>query len=128
MISEPYQKFLETLSVTFEQSQNVAIANHLGFNIYEQSRGAPENIGSTLRAVHPLVRTNPLTGWKSIFSVGVSIKHINGITEDESKMLLDWLFDMMCRNHDLQVRYKWKNSNDVGKWSIRHVGAKSEKV
>ena len=117
MVSEPYQRFLETLSVTFEQSQNAAIANHLGFNLYERPRGAPENVGSTLRAVHPLVRTNPLTGWKSIFAVGASVKQINGITQDESKMLLKWFSDMTCRNHDLQVRYKWQAPNDVGKRS-----------
>jgi alpha-ketoglutarate-dependent taurine dioxygenase len=33
----------------------------------EESPGAPENFGPDLEAIHPVVRTNPVTGWKGIF-------------------------------------------------------------
>jgi alpha-ketoglutarate-dependent taurine dioxygenase len=113
-ISEPYQKFLETLTATFEQPGFQKIAQESGFKMYDKPRGAPENVGTELRAVHPVVRTNPVTGWKSIFPVGGHVKHINGLTEEESGKLLGWFLDLVYRNHDLQVRFKWKNPNDIG--------------
>ena len=69
-ISEPYQKFLETLTATFAQQGFNDVAKRSGFELYDKPRGAPENVGSELKAIHPVVRTNPVTGWKSIFPVG----------------------------------------------------------
>ncbi|KAK4126555.1 taurine catabolism dioxygenase [Parathielavia appendiculata] len=116
-ISEPYQKFLENLTATFEQPYFQKVAESSGFRLYDKERGAPENVGGELKAVHPVVRTNPVTGWKSIFPVGGHVKHINGLTEEESSKLLGWFLDLVYKNHDLQVRFKWKSSNDIGKFS-----------
>ncbi|KAK2616640.1 hypothetical protein QQS21_000463 [Conoideocrella luteorostrata] len=120
-ISEPYQKFLEGLTATFEQPNFRAIAERQGFQIYEKPRGAPENVGRELKAIHPVVRTNPVTGWKSIFPVGGHVSHINGVTKEESKHLLDWFLDLVYHNHDLQVRFKWQNPNDIAIWDNRSV-------
>lgn len=30
-------------------------------------RGHPDNVGLDFRAVHPVIRTNPVTGWKALF-------------------------------------------------------------
>ena len=113
-LSEPYQKFLETLTATFHQTHFAAVAERAGFRLYDKPRGAPENVGSDLKAVHPVVRTNPVTGWKSVFPVGGHVSHINGVTEEESDRLLHWFLDLVYQNHDLQVRFKWKNPNDIG--------------
>ncbi len=113
-ISEPYQKFLEGLTATFEQPGFQKVAELSGFKLYDKPRGAPENVGSELKAVHPVVRTNPVTGWKSIFPVGGHVRHINGVTEEESSKLLSWFLDLVYKNHDLQVRLKWKSPNDIG--------------
>jgi len=120
-ISEPYQKFLESLTATFAQPRFNGIADQQGFKLYDKERGAPENVGSELKAVHPVVRTNPVTGWKSIFPVGGHVQHINGLTEEESKKLLDWFLDLVYKNHDIQVRLKWKNPNDIAIWDNRSV-------
>ncbi|KIV98595.1 uncharacterized protein PV09_09613 [Verruconis gallopava] len=120
-ISEPYQKFLETLTATFAQPGFNEIAKRSGFEVYDKPRGAPENVGSELKAIHPVVRTNPVTGWKSIFPVGGHVKHINGLTQEESQRLLDWFLDLVYKNHDLQVRFKWKNVNDIAIWDNRSV-------
>ena len=114
-ISKPYQSFLETLTCTFAQPQFNAIAAKGGFPLFEGPRGAPENIGSDLSAIHPVVRTNPVTGWKSIFSIGIHAQQINRLEPQESSRLLDNLLGLIVENHDLQVRHKWKNANDVGK-------------
>ncbi|KLU82427.1 alpha-ketoglutarate-dependent taurine dioxygenase [Magnaporthiopsis poae ATCC 64411] len=120
-ISEPYQAFLETLTATFEQPFFLAAAKHNGFQLYDKPRGSPENVGSTLKAVHPVVRTNPVTGWKSVFPVGAHVKHINGLTSEESKHLLDWFLQLLQQNHDLQVRFKWRSPNDIAIWDNRSV-------
>lgn len=114
-ISEPYQKFLEGLSATFAQPAFNDVAEKAGFELYDKERGSPENVGKELKAVHPVVRTNPVTGWKSIFPIGGHVKHINGLTEHESKSLLDWFLELVYKNHDLQVRFKWQNANDIGR-------------
>jgi alpha-ketoglutarate-dependent taurine dioxygenase len=120
-ISEPFQKFLETLTATFAQPGFNAVAERAGFKLYDKERGAPENVGSELKAIHPVVRTNPVTGWKSIFPVGGHVQHINDVTEEESKKLLDWFVDLVYKNHDLTVRLKWKNPNDIAIWDNRSV-------
>jgi len=47
------------LTATFEQPGFIAAAERGGFSLYEKERGAPENVGKELKAVHPVVRTNP---------------------------------------------------------------------
>lgn len=58
-----------------------------------ENRGSPENIGQDLKSVHPVIRTNPVTGWKGLFVNRGFTKYINGLTKSESDNLLDFLFD-----------------------------------
>jgi len=118
-ISAPYQKFLESLTATFEQPGFKSAAEKGGYKLYEKERGAPENVGGDLKATHPVVRTNPVTGWKSIFPVGGHVSRIDGLTELESKALLKWFVRLLVDNHDLQVRFKWKSPNDIAIWDNR---------
>lgn len=118
-ISAPYQKFLETLSVTCSQAKYVEAAKRLGIELFEGPRGAPENVGTDLAAVHPLVRTNPVTGWKSIFGVGIHIEKINGLSDLESEHLKDAFLRLIMENHDLQARCRWQNPNDIGELNQR---------
>ena len=114
-ISEPYQKFLESLTATYAQPMFNQAAKDNNFSIFEGPRGAPENIGSDLSTVHPVVRTNPVTGWKSVFAVGHHVQRINNLTDQESRQLLDNFVRLITDNHDLQVRHRWQNENDLGK-------------
>ncbi|KAK1997947.1 TfdA family taurine catabolism dioxygenase TauD [Colletotrichum falcatum] len=120
-ISKPLQGFLETLTATYAQPGFNATAEKNGFRLYREARGAPENVGETLEAVHPVVRTNPVTGWKSIFAAGQHVARINGLSEDESRHFLDWFVQLIVENHDLQVRNRWQNVNDVAIWDNRSV-------
>lgn len=123
-ISPPYQKFLEGLTATFKAEGFKDVAARTGLELYSKQRGAPENVGGDLQAIHPVVRTNPITGWKSIFPVGGFARHINGLTQEESDHLLTWFLDLIYKNHDLQVRLNWKNENDIGK----HFGTNHNKL
>lgn len=89
-----------------------------------------------MKAVHPVIRTNPVTGWKSVFAIGAYVRiaslqsqimsytdtllqqpsSINGLTPPENEMILDWLMNIVLRNHDLQCRFRWQGPNDMGTW------------
>ena len=120
-ISKPLQAFLETLTATYAQPGFTEAAERNGFKIFSSERGAPENVGEILEAIHPVIRTNPVTGWKSVFAVGHHVQKINGLSEDESCHLVDWLVQLILENHDLQVRQRWQNVNDVAIWANRSV-------
>lgn len=68
-----------------------------------------------------MVRTNPVTGWKSVFAVGHHVAKINGLSEDESRHFLDWFVRLIVDNHDLQVRHRWRDVNDLAIWDNRSV-------
>ncbi|KAB8219872.1 hypothetical protein BDV33DRAFT_103627 [Aspergillus novoparasiticus] len=114
-ISKPYRAFLETLSATHAGVGFMRLAQTGKFHLYEKERGAPVNVGGDLSAVHPVVRTNPITGWKSIFPIGSFPTQIDGLTRRESASMLQWFHDMITHGHDLQVRFKWNSPNDIGR-------------
>ncbi|KAI0469881.1 taurine dioxygenase family protein [Xylariaceae sp. FL0804] len=119
--SKTYQKFFETLTATFvgDGFIKAAEANPDKVRIYENARGNPANVGGELSAVHPVVRTNPVTGWKSIYALGPFPKRINELSEEESAALLKEFRNTIIENHDLQVRFKWRNPNDLAIWDNR---------
>ncbi|KIJ40409.1 hypothetical protein M422DRAFT_173777, partial [Sphaerobolus stellatus SS14] len=120
-VSEPYQEFLETLTATYAQPSFNKTADESGFKIFSGPRGAPENVGEVFKAIHPVIRTNPVTGWKSVFAVGHHAAKINGLSEPESKHLLEWFVRLIVDNHDLQVPHRWQNPNDLAIWDNRSV-------
>ncbi|KIX08672.1 uncharacterized protein Z518_03329 [Rhinocladiella mackenziei CBS 650.93] len=119
--SKPYQKFFEGLTATFIGDGFIQAAEAGKTILYEGPRGSPENVGGHLSVVHPVVRTNPVTGWKSIYAIGSFPKLINELEPEESDDLLKKLHETILANHDLQVRFKWKNPNDIAIWDNRSV-------
>ncbi|KAI0112279.1 taurine catabolism dioxygenase [Hypoxylon sp. NC0597] len=121
--SKPYQKFFEGLTATFvgDGFLSAAAADPERVKIYEEPRGSLANAGRALRAVHPVVRTNPVTGWKSVFAIGPFPKYINELSAEESSELLDKFKRTIIENHDIQVRFKWRNKNDIAIWDNRSV-------
>ncbi|THG95533.1 hypothetical protein EW026_g6134 [Hermanssonia centrifuga] len=117
-LSPSFAKYLETLEAVHEARffQNIAAA--LGNKLRDGERGSPGNVGSHLEAVHPVIRTNPVTGWKSVFVNPNFTKRIVGVTKDESDTILKHLFSLIQLNHDLQVRFKWEK-NSIAIWDNR---------
>ncbi|OAA67806.1 Taurine catabolism dioxygenase TauD/TfdA [Niveomyces insectorum RCEF 264] len=120
-ISPTLRQFLDTLTAYYAQPGFNESAARNNFDLYTAPRGAPENVGDVLEAVHPVVRTNPVTGWKSVFAVGHHVKRINGLSEAESQHFLGWFNQLVVENHDLQVRLKWRDVNDLAIWDNRSV-------
>lgn len=120
--SKPYQNFFESLTATFIGSGflEAAKADPENVVVYTKPRGSPNNVGGELKTVHPVVRTNPVTGWKSIFAIGSFPQYINELSPAESQELLEKFKQTIIQNHDLTVRFKWRNPNDIGELAIRH--------
>jgi hypothetical protein len=71
-------------------------------------RGSPLNVGDSFAPVHPVVRTNRQTGWKSIFAgVGLHVSRINGVYDYEDKMIRDYIMRLITHNHDCVARMHW---------------------
>ena len=66
-LSLPYRTFLEGLTAIHCARRFNTVAARYGRKVRTDERGAPDNIGDDLRAVHPIIRTNPVTGWKGLF-------------------------------------------------------------
>lgn len=119
-LSPSMAAFLEGLTATHDATFFHDEAARLGNPLRQTPRGHPLNTGTGLTSTHPVIRTNPVTGWKSVFVNKGFTKRINGVTRDESDMLLKYLFDLVVHNHDAQVRFKW-NKNDIAVWDNRSV-------
>jgi alpha-ketoglutarate-dependent taurine dioxygenase len=117
-LSPAMQIFLEGLTATHDAKFFLEEAERLGNPLRQTIRGHPLNHGNSLTAEHPVIRTNPVTGWKSVFVNKGFTRRINGVTKDESDLLLKYLFDLIVNNHDAQVRFKWRK-NDLAIWDNR---------
>ena len=88
----------------------------------ENYRGTYANFGvkdrpAYPRAVHPVVRTHPVTGKKALFVNKGFTKRILDIPLDESTGVLAYLFEHMA-NPLFQVRFRWRE-NSVAFWDNR---------
>jgi alpha-ketoglutarate-dependent taurine dioxygenase len=116
-LSPAFRTFLEGLTAEHDGNFFHDEARRLGVGIQDQ-RGHAANSGEDLRAVHPVIRTHPTTGWKSLFVNRTFTTRIVELGPEESSTLLDYLFRHIAENHDLQVRYRWAQ-NDVAIWDNR---------
>ncbi|WVW83533.1 hypothetical protein I302_105554 [Kwoniella bestiolae CBS 10118] len=81
-------------------------------------RGNPLNVGDDLSARHPLIRTNPVTGWNALYySYGFGGR-IQGVTYDEHVMLREYLTQLCMNNFDCSVRFRWE-AGSVAIWDNR---------
>ncbi|KAJ7280051.1 hypothetical protein C8J57DRAFT_1301503 [Mycena rebaudengoi] len=116
-LSPAYQRFLEGLTALHDGYGFVKYAKEQGKTINDP-RGSPENTGTDLKAVHPVIRTHPVTGFKTLFVNRGFTKRIVELSRDESDDILAYLFRHVAENHDMQVRYRW-GKNDVAIWDNR---------
>ena len=68
-------------------------------------------------AIHPIVRTHPVTKKKALYVNKFFTTRIQGLNIEESKMILNYLFQH-CEKTDFQIRYRW-NKNDMAFWDNR---------
>ena len=118
LLSEPYKNFFDTLTGHFKNQDFIDSSKQFCYRLHPWPRGAAENVGEHLSADHPFIRTNPVTGWKSVFGLGQHFDSIKGVTPHESYMIKNYIVDLLTRNHITQVRYRW-GINDLAVWDNR---------
>lgn len=97
-LSPEMQKFLDGKKAVY-----VSAHSYLDRN---DPFGGPKRI----EREHPLVRTHPATGWKSLYVNRSMTRRIVGLNPVESDLILGYLFDVYEKNADIQVRFNWKPS------------------
>ena len=62
--------------------------------------------GDEITAIHPLVRTHPETGRKSLYVTKSYLRGLDGMTEDESRPILDYLLNHIVKP-EFTCRFTW---------------------
>ena len=107
-LSGPMQKFLESLT-----------ALHSSHMQAEGSRAAGRPVRrEPIVTEHPLIRSHPVTGWKSLFFNPGFVTAIVGIPKVESDMIISYLNEVVATTQEFHVRFQW-NKDDVAFWDNR---------
>ncbi|CAO3575119.1 unnamed protein product [Mortierella alpina] len=113
-LSQPIKTLLEGLTATHTSDI---------FRIFQANTGR-KTFGKLNDSEHPVIRTNPVTGWKSVFTNSVFTREINGVSPAESKWILEYLNDLTSKRLDYQARFRWEK-HSVAIWDNRstfHTG------
>lgn len=107
-LSPAFQQFLEGLEAVHSGQQQIEEALRDGHTVRRQH----------WTSVHPVVRTHPVTGWKALFVQPGFTRSIVGLSQRESDLILNYLFDHVSGGTDFQVRFRWQE-NSVAVWDNR---------
>ncbi|KAA8649549.1 hypothetical protein EYZ11_006627 [Aspergillus tanneri] len=118
-LSPPYQRFFDSLTANHKSPALIEAARADPKGMDSGPRGASGNVGLEFSNHHPLVRTHPLTGWKSLFGYGINCHRIDGVTEIESNQIFDKITRLILDNQDTQVRFHWESTSDLAVWDNR---------
>ncbi|KIW19032.1 hypothetical protein PV08_03322 [Exophiala spinifera] len=106
-LSPPMQAFFESLTATCAQPVFESATKAGGYEVMSP-RGSPLNTDLNFSPVHPVIRTHPVTGWKSLFAgVGLHVSRINDVYNYEDQMIRDYVLRLITRNHDCVARMHW---------------------
>lgn len=97
-------------------------ATHSGDHVYRRTNaliGRAETGKVYPRAVHPVVRTHPVTKRKALFVNRNFTTHVNELPEEEGRAILNYLFAHATRD-EFQVRFRWQ-PHSVAFWDNRAV-------
>jgi len=88
-----------------------------GFARIARDDAQREDLASRQSAVHPVVRTHPVTGRKGLFVNSVFTKHIVGMKPAESRALLGFL-TRHIETPDFSCRFRWRKDS-IAMWDNR---------
>jgi sulfonate dioxygenase len=108
MLSPFMQKYLESLTAIHSADLQAQGTRELGRTV----RRAP------VTTEHPLVRTNPVTGWKSLFFNPGFVTKIVGVPKTESDAVIGLLNEVVATSPEIHARFQWEKG-DVAFWDNR---------
>lgn len=113
-LSPQLQKFFETLTVVHSNQYQRKFAD-----VFDH----PSKIKDVSYAEHPLVRTHPVTGEKSLYFSRGFIQRIKGVKSSESDFILNFLEDHVVNNPEFQIRatHRGTDSRTVIVWDNRFL-------
>ncbi|MBH68376.1 MAG: taurine dioxygenase [Rhodospirillaceae bacterium] len=97
-------------------------ATHSGEQVYRGRYNNKDHDDANIsypKNIHPVIRTHPITGKKSIFVNKTFTTRINELPREESEGILSFLYSH-CAKPDYQVRFKWQ-SHSIAFWDNRCV-------
>ncbi len=106
-LSDTMQRLLSELRAVHDGSAFRNIAND------EQTAELEKN----MTAVHPVIRTHPITGRKALFVNQTFTRKIEGMKGAESNALLRFLYKHMS-SPELTCRFRWR-TNSIAMWDNR---------
>lgn len=107
-LSPGLQQYLEGLTAIHSAHEQASDNRRLGRPVRREP----------IETVHPIIRTHPVTGYKSVFVNPGFTRSIVGIPKGESDAILKYLFELVATAQDATVRYKWREG-DVAMWDNR---------
>ncbi len=119
MFSDMYGAY-ETLSSPIRKMLDGLTATHASQHVYPgrySDRGQKDSDIACPSSVHPVVRTHPDTKRKALFVNRTFTTRINELSEHESRVLLEMLYDH-AEHVDFQIRHRW-SKNDMAFWDNR---------
>lgn len=106
-LSGTMQRFLGSLRAKHDGGAFLAVAT------YDQKR----ELGKNQTAVHPVIRTHPVTGRKGIYVNASFTRRIDGMKRKESDALLRFLYDHVT-SPEFTCRFRWR-PNSIAMWDNR---------
>lgn len=109
-LSETMQQFLGGLRARHDFAVNTKVG-------FSHESIDEHDLDGTNAAVHPVVRTHGDTGRKCLFVNPGNTSHLEGLHPQESKLLLDFLYQH-CNQPEFIFRHRWSR-NDLVIWDNR---------
>jgi len=94
-LSPSFRKLLDGLNGRYRSAHKYKDANN------------PDAEPKFVERVHPLIRTHPATGFKTLFVNRSMTVGIEGLDKAESDAILNHIYDVYERSTDIQVRWHW---------------------
>ncbi|KAH8596119.1 hypothetical protein B0O99DRAFT_593956 [Bisporella sp. PMI_857] len=108
ILSAPMQKYLESLTALHSSEMQASDTRALGRTVRREA----------VITEHPLVRSHPVTGWKSLFFNPGFVTKIVGIPKIESDVIISYLNEVVSTTQEFHVRFQW-GKDDVAFWDNR---------
>jgi alpha-ketoglutarate-dependent taurine dioxygenase len=108
MLSPHMQRYLESLTALHSADLQAQGTRDLGRTVRREP----------VTTEHPLIRTHPVTGWKSIFFNPGFVTKIVGVPKTESDHIISLLNEIVATSPEIHARFRWEEG-DVAFWDNR---------